>query len=79
MKILCSLMSRIDESCRPVTLRKVVLDFACTENMSEFRFDMMLSYRLANVIQTYSECKPTLVVMLKDCYLFFQCFSYSFV
>ena len=56
-------MDRIDDSFRPVNLRKVVLGFPCTENSSEFRFDMMLSYRLANIIQTYAELKPTLVVI----------------
>jgi hypothetical protein len=54
--------NRIDDSYRPVNLRKVVLGFPCAEKSSEFRFDLMLSYRLANVIQTYADLKPTLVV-----------------
>ena len=53
---------RMDDSCRPVKLRKVVLGYRCSESMSEFRFDLMLTYRLANVILTYAELKPTLVV-----------------
>ena len=53
---------RMDDSCRPVRLRKVVLGYPCSDTMSEFRFDLMLTYRLANVILTYSELKPTLVV-----------------
>jgi len=53
---------RMDDSCRPVKLRKVVLGYPCSDTMSEFRFDLMLTYRLANVILTYSELKPTLVV-----------------
>jgi len=53
---------RMDDSCRPVKLRKVVLGYPCSDAMSEFRFDLMLSYRLANVVLTYSELKPTLVV-----------------
>jgi len=53
---------RMDDSCRPVKLRKVVLGYPCSETMSEFRFDLMLSYRLANVVLTYSDLKPTLVV-----------------
>jgi len=53
---------RMDDSCRPVKLRKVVLGYQCSESMSEFRFDLMLTYRLANVILTYAELKPTLVV-----------------
>ena len=57
-------MCRMDDSCRPVKLRKVVLSYPCSDNMSEFRFDLMLSYRLANVILNYSELKPTLVVCM---------------
>jgi len=53
---------RMDDSCRPVKLRKVVLGYPCSDTMSEFRFDLMLTYRLANVVLTYSELKPTLVV-----------------
>ena len=49
------------KSCRPVQLKKVVLDFPCLESVSEFRFDITLSYKLATVIQTYSKLKPTLV------------------
>ena len=54
----------MDESLRPVRLRKVVLGFYFDENKkgSEFHFDMSLSYKLAGVISTYSEDKPTLVV-----------------
>lgn len=53
---------RMDESFRPVRLRKVVLGYPCSENITGFRFDLTLSYKLARVIQTYSEEKPTLVV-----------------
>lgn len=59
---LCDNSCRMDESCRPVRLRKVVLGYPCPENMSEFRFDLSLNYKLALTIQTYSEGKPTLVV-----------------
>ena len=52
----------MDESLRPVRLRKVVLGYPCSENTSEFRFDLTLNYKLAGVIETYSERKPTLVV-----------------
>ncbi|XP_051556744.1 probable ATP-dependent DNA helicase HFM1 isoform X2 [Myxocyprinus asiaticus] len=51
----------MDESHRPVKLRKVVLGFPCGNNQNEFRFDLSLSYKMANVIQTYSDQKPTLV------------------
>ncbi|XP_055497359.1 probable ATP-dependent DNA helicase HFM1 isoform X1 [Leucoraja erinacea] len=52
---------KIDESHRPVKLRKVVLGFPCSNTQSEFKFDLCLNYRTASVIQTYSEQKPTLV------------------
>lgn len=51
----------MDESHRPVKLRKVVLGFPCNPNQTEFRFDLTLNYKMANVIQTYSDHKPTLV------------------
>lgn len=54
---------KIDESHRPVKLRKVVLGFPCSNTQSEFKFDLCLNYRTASVIQTYSEQKPTLVVI----------------
>ncbi|XP_042907198.1 probable ATP-dependent DNA helicase HFM1 isoform X4 [Parasteatoda tepidariorum] len=49
------------EDLRPVQLKKVVVGYPCSDTQSEFRFDLMLSYKLNNVIQTYSEAKPTLV------------------
>ncbi|XP_072920021.1 probable ATP-dependent DNA helicase HFM1 [Hemitrygon akajei] len=52
---------KIDESHRPVKLRKVVLGFPCSNNQTEFKFDLSLNYKVASVIQTYSEQKPTLV------------------
>ncbi|XP_028329079.1 probable ATP-dependent DNA helicase HFM1 [Gouania willdenowi] len=51
----------MDESHRPVKLRKVVLGFPCSSNQTEFKFDLSLNYKMANVIQTYSEQKPALV------------------
>ena len=51
---------RVDETQRPVPLRRVVLPFS-SRDMSEFKFDLSLSYKLRSVIQTYSEGKPTLV------------------
>ncbi|KAM9129912.1 putative ATP-dependent DNA helicase HFM1 [Pangshura tecta] len=52
---------KIDESYRPVKLRKIVLGFPCSSNQTEFKFDLTLNYKIASVIQTYSEQKPTLV------------------
>ncbi|XP_041659142.1 probable ATP-dependent DNA helicase HFM1 [Cheilinus undulatus] len=51
----------VDESHRPVKLRKVVLGFPCSPNQTEFKFDLSLNYKMANVIQTYSDQKPALV------------------
>ncbi|XP_056091550.1 probable ATP-dependent DNA helicase HFM1 [Rhinichthys klamathensis goyatoka] len=51
----------MDESHRPVKLRKVVLGFPCGSNQNEFKFDLSLNYKMANIIQTYSDKKPTLV------------------
>ena len=53
---------RLDDSLRPVRLRKVVLGYPTSEQTSEFRFDLTLNYKLAGIIQTYSDQKPTLVV-----------------
>ncbi|KAM9789256.1 LOW QUALITY PROTEIN: putative ATP-dependent DNA helicase HFM1 [Neosynchiropus ocellatus] len=51
----------VDESHRPVKLRKVVLGFPCGPNQTEFKFDLSLNYKMANIIQTYSDQKPSLV------------------
>ncbi|XP_024124379.1 probable ATP-dependent DNA helicase HFM1 isoform X2 [Oryzias melastigma] len=51
----------MNESHRPVKLRKVVLGFPCNPNQTEFKFDLSLSYKMANIIQTYSDQKPALV------------------
>nr|XP_056700724.1 probable ATP-dependent DNA helicase HFM1 [Euleptes europaea] len=52
---------KIDERHRPVKLRKIVLGFPCSSNQTEFKFDLTLNYKVASVIQTYSEQKPALV------------------
>uniref|UniRef100_A0A3Q3IGD2 DNA 3'-5' helicase n=1 Tax=Monopterus albus TaxID=43700 RepID=A0A3Q3IGD2_MONAL len=51
----------MDETHRPVKLRKVVLGFPCSSNQTEFKFDLSLNYKMANIIQTYSDQKPALV------------------
>ena len=53
----------IDESHRPVRLRRVVLSYPNAS--TEFKFDLSLNYRVSSVIQCYSEQKPTLVVSSK--------------
>lgn len=56
----------MDESLRPVRLRKVVLGFPFDEQKgSGFHFDMSLSYKLGGIINTYAEGKPTLVVSVE--------------
>ncbi|XP_012911614.1 probable ATP-dependent DNA helicase HFM1 isoform X3 [Mustela putorius furo] len=52
---------KMDERHRPVKLRKVVLGFPCRSNQTEFKFDLTLNYKIASVIQTYSDQKPALV------------------
>ncbi|NWV31030.1 HFM1 helicase, partial [Grantiella picta] len=52
---------KIDEDQRPVKLRKIVLGFPCSDNQTEFKFDLTLNYKIASIIQTYSEKKPALV------------------
>ncbi|XP_013041976.2 probable ATP-dependent DNA helicase HFM1 isoform X1 [Anser cygnoides] len=56
-----ALCLKIDEDQRPVKLRKIVLGFPCSDNQTEFKFDLTLNYKIASVIQTYSEQKPALV------------------
>lgn len=53
---------KIDEDQRPVKLRKIVLGFPCSDNQTEYKFDLTLNYKIASIIQTYSEQKPALVV-----------------
>ncbi|KAJ7410423.1 hypothetical protein WISP_108614 [Willisornis vidua] len=52
---------KIDEDQRPVKLRKIVLGFPCSDNQTEFKFDLTLNYKIASIIQSYSEQKPALV------------------
>lgn len=54
----------MDESHRPVKLRKVVLGYPSGSNQTEYKFDLTLNYKVAGVIQTYSNQKPTLVVRI---------------
>ncbi|XP_078502361.1 putative ATP-dependent DNA helicase HFM1 isoform X3 [Lissotriton helveticus] len=56
-----ALCLKMDERHRPVKLRKVVLGFPCSSNQTEFKFDLTLNYKIASVIQTYADQKPTLV------------------
>ena len=67
---------KVDEKHRPVKLRKVVLGFPCSSNQTEFKFDLTLNYKIANVIQTYSDQKPTLVVWIVSCIFLSVVFSF---
>lgn len=69
----------MDESHRPVKLRKVVLGFPCSQNQTEFKFDLSLNYKMANIIQIYSDQKPALVVRAEiyiDDYVVLVCLWY---
>lgn len=65
---------KIDEDQRPVKLRKIVLGFPCSNNQTEFKFDLTLNYKIASIIQTYSEQKPALVVQQLFINLILNCF-----
>lgn len=54
----------LGEKYRPVRLRRVVLGYNWSEQSSDFKFDISLNYKIASIIHTYSENKPTLVVRL---------------
>ena len=58
------LARRLSEELRPVQLKKEVLSYPCPQAWSEFRFDISFTYKLAVVINSYSEGKPTLVSLL---------------
>ncbi|XP_064613087.1 probable ATP-dependent DNA helicase HFM1 [Liolophura sinensis] len=51
----------LGEKYRPVRLRRVVLGYNCSQDSSDFKFDISLNYKMAGIIHTYSENKPTLV------------------
>lgn len=56
----------VGDEYRPVALRKIVIGYPCSDKQSDFKFDLMLNYKLSNIIQTYAENKPTLVVSYQD-------------
>ena len=59
---------KLDESFRPVKLKKIVLSYNCGPSMKDFNFDLTLNYKISNVIDSYSDKKPALIVSL---YFFF--------
>jgi hypothetical protein len=52
----------MNESYRPVKLQKFVNGYYFPEKSSDYLFDLSLNYKLADVIQTHSDSKPTLIV-----------------
>ncbi len=52
---------RIDESFRPIPIRKHVIGYHTSEKITDFLFDLRLSYKLADVIDAYSNGKPCLI------------------
>ena len=52
----------MNEAYRPVKVRKIVQGYYCAPDTTDFRFEMSLNYKVAQVIQSYSNNKPTLIV-----------------
>jgi ATP-dependent DNA helicase HFM1/MER3 len=50
---------KLNENYRPVVLEKVVIGYPCST--SNFIFDMSLCYKLSDIIDKYSNMKPTLI------------------
>ena len=46
---------------RPVKIERIVLGYQCGKNSNEYMFEKYLDYRVADIIQKYSEGKPVLV------------------
>lgn len=44
-----------------MSLRKIVKGYPFRSGMSDFKFEMNLSYKLAELVATYAEQKPTLI------------------
>ena len=52
---------KFGEEKRPVQLRKVVMGYPTRTGRSDFKFEFNLTYKLADLIKSYSEGKPTLI------------------
>ena len=52
---------KFGEDKRPVQLRKVVIGYPTRTGRSDFKFEFNLTYKLADLIKSYSEGKPTLI------------------
>uniref|UniRef100_A0A8D3A251 Probable ATP-dependent DNA helicase HFM1 n=1 Tax=Scophthalmus maximus TaxID=52904 RepID=A0A8D3A251_SCOMX len=58
----------MDESHRPVKLRKVVLGFPCNQNQTEFKFDLSLNYKIPALVfcSTRKGVQQSAAVLAKD-------------
>ena len=52
---------KFGEEKRPVQLRKVVIGYPTRTGKSDFKFELNLTYKLADLVNSYSEGKPTLI------------------
>ncbi|KAJ0176747.1 hypothetical protein K1T71_007926 [Dendrolimus kikuchii] len=52
---------KFGDECRPVKLKRVVEGYPCPDGMSIFKFDIVLNYKIAPIIQKYYNGKPTLI------------------
>ncbi len=53
----------MNEDYIPVKIKKIVQGYFCSPQTSDFQFDLSLNYKLASVIETHSNKKPTLIVL----------------
>ncbi|CAK1556399.1 unnamed protein product [Leptosia nina] len=51
---------KFGDECRPVKLKLLVEGYPCAEGSSIFKFDIILNYKLWQIIQKYHNKKPTL-------------------
>ena len=52
---------KMSEDMRPVKLKKIVMGYSRPVGISQFRFEMSMSYRLRALLFKYAEGKPTLI------------------
>ncbi|CAH0715691.1 unnamed protein product, partial [Brenthis ino] len=52
---------KFGDECRPVKLKRIVEGYPCPVGTSIFKFDIILNYKLWNIIQKYHNGKPTLI------------------
>ncbi|KAJ9596387.1 hypothetical protein L9F63_012595, partial [Diploptera punctata] len=52
---------KMSEDMRPVKLKKIVLGYSRPVGLSQFRFEMSMSYKLRGILFKYANGKPTLI------------------